>query len=209
LRYLLTPVDEADLAAHLCGDLGMRLLLSDVTTDGAPSIAAEPAIALPAALPGRPYFGDPAIRRFTFWAEALGPIATMRDAPNPTNAHERVSRILTRENAGDAFADVIDSSRTPLIQWCRCAVHSSRRVLPGRLGATMGPTQQRPRELQKLLRGVEVWLQQRAQTVDPFETCPEARERQPRNTSRFRVSVLPDAARWRREGDLEIWPWDG
>ena len=43
--------DERDLAAFLCGELGAKLLLTDVATAGEPKVADDPLSALPSELP--------------------------------------------------------------------------------------------------------------------------------------------------------------
>ncbi len=47
MSHLLVTDDERDLAAFLCGELGAKLLLTDVAAAGEPRVADDPLSALP------------------------------------------------------------------------------------------------------------------------------------------------------------------
>jgi hypothetical protein len=204
---LLTTDDERDLVAFLCGELGAKLLLTDVAAGGEPSIAADPLAALPATLPGPAVFGSKEVRTVIFWLAACGPIKTLRDAPAPSSAKEQVARILTRDHAAGQFDDVIDLERTPVLLLSRSHWHGRNRLAPGTLGPSASSRNLRE-DVKRASLMARRRLQKRGVKTDPFTHCPEVKDRRPARLGPLWVWVQPHAMALVKQG-IEIWPWNG
>jgi hypothetical protein len=219
MSFLLFPPDEIELVRYLCIDLDLALLLSDVTDGGVPRIAPLPLAAVPDKLlweplpraPGRPLSTPPDPLTFLFWCPSLGPVRTFVDAPEPTEAIDRVAAQLTREAKGPSYANAIDLTRTPVIRWQRArfqraCLQNGRRLVPGLLQAMPVKLRDTPPEVLKLHRKIERWLKKRGEKLNPFGHCSQTLVPQPRNLNPFWVWVHPHAMEWVRGGG-EIWPW--
>ena len=115
MSYLQVTDDERELTALICGELGAKLLLTDVTVAGEANVADDPCSALPAKLPAVAKFGSLDVYMLIFWLPACGSIKTFRDAPAPKTPRDRVARRLTHDAAMEKYADVIDLERTPAL----------------------------------------------------------------------------------------------
>lgn len=207
MNNLLAPGDEREFTAFLCEVVGAKLLLSDLTTDGEPHLATNPLAALPQALPGPAYFGDPAVRYLSFWLPSAGPIRTLADAPAPTTPHDIVARRLTTDAAGDRTKDLIDFDRTPAFVLRRTQAMSPQRLAPG--GYSSKPLRDTTirEEVRAAYRKAHRWIRARAVRADPFDHCPEVRHRRPKTIGPFVCWVQPEAWRMVQSG-IEIWPWN-
>ena len=204
MSHLLVTDDERDLAAFLCGELGAKLLLTDIATAGEPKVAHDPVSALPRELPAAATYGSKEVRSLDFWLPELGPVKTLGDAPPATNARDRVARLLTKDAAGERFAVVIDLERTPVLVLTRSHWHAPNRLAPGNLGATMVRTLPPVKRLyDKALR----WLKKRGVKMDPFAHCAEVRDRRPERLGPLWVWAQPSATTLVEQG-IEIWPWN-
>lgn len=203
---LLVPADERELVAFLCRTLGARLLLSDIAPRGQPRLADDAVLALPAELPGRARLGNTEVSSLTFWLPDCGPIRTMRDAPEPRTAHDRVARVLARDAASDRFADVIDLERTPVLTLRRSTRMLSNRLAPGGLGSMPIGSSLIPDEVSRRHAAASRWLKRCAVKIDPFSHCPEVQTRRPQRLGLLWVWVQPHAFELVQRG-LEIWPW--
>lgn len=210
MSHLLTPTDEIKLVRYLCDDLGLALLLSDLTERGEPRIASDPVAALPRELPGRakPSVEASTATVLTFWCVQLGPVRTMASAGPPTQATDHVGRLLAKESAKERYEELIDFSRTPIVRWKRCVTDAPERILPGSLQAMNCKVKETPEPVLGLHRRVEGWLRSSGERLNPFEHCDEVRDRAPQNLVPFWVWAQPDALRWVRDG-WEVWPWTG
>ena len=74
MSHLLVTDDERDLAAFLCGELGAKLLLTDVAAAGEPKVADDPLSALPSELPAAATYGSKEVRSLIFWLPEIGPV---------------------------------------------------------------------------------------------------------------------------------------
>ena len=207
MSYLLTTDDERDLVAFLCGELGAKLLLTDVAVGGEPSIASDPLAALPEALPGPAVFGSKEVYMMTFWLAACGPIKTLRDAPAPGSAQEQVARALTREHASELFDDVIDIERSPVLVLTRSHWHGRNRLAPGAFGP-LTSSRNLHEDVKRAFSTARRWLQKRSVKTDPFAHCPEVKDRRPARLGPLWVWVQPHAMALVTQG-TEIWPWNG
>lgn len=208
MNNLLAPGDERELTAFVCDVVGAKLLLSDLTSDGEPQLATDPVAALPPALPGPAYFGDPSVRYLSFWLPSAGPIRTLADAPTPTTPHDIVARRLTTDAAGGATRNLIDFDRTPVFTLLRTQAMSPQRLAPG--GYASKPLRDKTilDEVRAAYRKAHRWIRGRAVRVDPFDHCPEVMHRRPKNIGPLVCWVQPEAWRMVQSG-IEIWPWNG
>jgi hypothetical protein len=208
---LLAPGDERDFTAYVCESFGAKLLLSDVTADGEPRLAADPLAALPKTLPGPAKFGFHQVLHLMFWLPSFGPVRTFADAPPPSTPHDLVGRRLTNEAAeaaGQSTRDLIDFTRTPMIVLRRSTAQSSRRLAPGTLGAMELPSAALPTEVRAAHGKALRWLRKRAVKTDPFEHCPEVAHRRPKSLGPLWCWIQPEAWRMVQSG-TEVWPWNG
>jgi hypothetical protein len=202
MSYLQVTDDERELTAFICGELGAKLLLTDVTVAGEANVADDPRSALPAKLPLVVKFGSVDVYTLIFWLPACGPIKTFGDAPSPQTPRDRVARRLTREAAVEKYADVIDPERTPALILHRSHWHALNRLAPGNLGRTTTfPA------VQSAYSSAQRWLRKRGAKVDPFAHCEEARDRRPKRLGPLWVWVQPHALVLVEQG-TEIWPWN-
>jgi hypothetical protein len=204
MPFLLLPRDEIALVSHLCDELGLRLLLSDLTERGVPRIASRPTDAITDRLPRS---GDGA-STLVFWCPALGPVKTFADASEPVDASNRVAALLTQQSAGGRYCDVVDLCRTPVIRWRRSLVRREGQLMPGSLQAMPMTIREHPPDVLKLHGKIERWIKKHAERVNPFDHCSDAPIPQPRNMNALWVWAHPHALEWVRNGG-EIWPWTG
>ncbi|HVZ06578.1 hypothetical protein [Rhodopila sp.] len=207
---LLALRDEREFTAFLCGTLGAKLLLSDLTKDGEPHLACEPLAALPSALPGPAAFGDRAVRDLIFWLPLAGPLQMLADAPMPATPVDVVARRLSNEAAGDRTRDLIDLERSPILIFRRSQALSPQRLAPGGFGSRplRVAAAAVPAEIRAAYRKAHLWLRARAVKTDPFDHCPEVQHRRPKNLGPLCCWVQPEAWRMVQFG-MEIWPWNG
>jgi hypothetical protein len=144
MSYLHVTDDERELAGFLCGELGAKLLLSDVAAAGEPRFADDSISALPSELPAAAVFGSTEVYTFIFWLPAVGPVKTFRDTPPASDAGDRVARRLSREAAGEQFLDLIDLERTPVLTFNRSHWHARNWLAPGNLGSMPRRSADRP-----------------------------------------------------------------
>ena len=207
MSYLHVTNDERELAAFLCGELGAKLLLTDVAAAGEPRIADDPLSALPSELPAAAVFGSREVHTFIFWLPAIGPVTTLRDAPPASDARGRVARRLSREAAGEQFADLIDLDRTPVLMFSRSHWHAQNRLAPGNLGSMPTRSAVIPPEVKRVHSRAQRWLRKRGVRIDPFAHCAEVKDRRPRHLGPLWVWVQPHAMTLVKQG-AEIWPWN-
>jgi hypothetical protein len=204
MSFLLLPQDEMVLFRYLCEELGLALLLSDVTEQGAPRVALQPLTAISDRLPRSTV--DPST--LIFWCRDLGQVKVLADAPEPVDAADRVAGLLTREAAGSGYGDVIDLCRTPVIRWVRARYRRDGQLMPGLLQAMPLSIRDTPPGVMRLHRNIDRWLKKRGEKVNPFEHCCDATVSPPRNLNVFWVWVHPHAMEWIKGGG-EMWPWTG
>jgi hypothetical protein len=202
MTYLQVTDDERELTALICGELGAKLLLTDVAVAGEANMAVDPCSALPARLPFKPKFGSVDVYTLIFWLPACGPIKTFGDAPAPQTPGDRVARLLTREAAKEKYADVIDLERTPALTLYRSHWHAPNRLAPGNLARTTTFP-----GVQSAYSSAQRWLRKRGAKVDPFAYCEEARNQRPKRLGPLWVWVQPHAMALVEQG-TEIWPWN-
>ncbi len=207
MSFLLVPEDESELTVYLCEELGAKLLLSDIAMEAEPQIARDPLQALPAQLPHEATPGCKEIYELLFWLPACGPIKTMRDAPEATDARDRVAQLLTRDSAANQFADVIDTQRTPVLRLRRSTKMAGNRLAPGLLGTMRIQASALPQDVRRMHAKATRWLKKRGAKTDPFLHCPEVKERRPANLRPLWVWVQPYAMELVEQG-TEIWPWN-
>jgi hypothetical protein len=206
VSYLLVTDDERDLTAFLCGELGAKLLLTDVVAAGVPEVADDPLSALPSELPAAATYGSKEVRSFIFWLPNVGPVKTLSNAPAATNAGDRIARLLTQDAAAGQFADVIDLERTPVLRLRRSHWHAQNRLAPGNLGSMPTTSQTIPPEVKRLHSRALRWLKKRGVKMDPFAHCAQVRDRRPEQLGPLWVWVQPNAKTLVEQG-TEIWPW--
>lgn len=207
MSYLHVVADERELIGFLCGDLGAKLLLADIAPNGEPRIAEDPIVALPLDLPDRLTVGSKDVRTLIFWLPDCGPVKTMRNAAEPKDARDRVSRLLIREAVSEQFADVIDLERTPVLRLLRSHWHAPNRLAPGNLGSMALKSSAIPDNVNRKYSKAVRWLKKRGIKTDPFSHCPEVRNRRPERLGSLWVWVQPHAMKL-VEQDTEIWPWN-
>lgn len=207
MSYLQVVEDERELTVFLCEELGAKLLLSDVAPAGEPQIAKDPLAALPEELPERATFGSKEIYNLMFWLPDCGPVKTMRDAAEPTDARDRVSRLLTQDAAGEKFADVVDSECTPVLRLRRSHWQAPNRLAPGQLASMPIVSSAIPKDVKRAHAKAERWLRSRGTKTDPFAHCPEVKDRRPERLGPLWVWVQPHAMKLVERG-TEIWPWN-
>jgi hypothetical protein len=204
MSYLLLPQDETGLVRYMCEELGLVLLLSDVTDRGVPIVAAHPLTAVSNRLPIELATGGTLI----FWCRDFGPVRTLADAPAPVEPADRVAASLTREAAGARFSDLIDLTRTPVIRWRRARFRREGQLKPALLQSMPIKVRDYPPEVLRVHRQIERWLKKHGEKVNPFDHCSDPAVPQPRNLGPFWVWVHPHALEWIWGGG-EIWPWPG
>jgi len=207
MSYLHVTDDERELVAFLCGELGAKLLLTDITTAGEPECADDPLSALPSMLPRPAVFGSHEVRSFIFWLPAGGPVKTFRDAPPAIDARDRVARLLSQEAASERFADLIDLERTPVMTFNRSHWHAPNRLAPGTFSSRPAKSVLIPPEVRRLYSRAQRWLRSRAVKIDPFAHCAEVKDRRPKHLGPLWVWVQPHAMALVKQG-VEIWPWN-
>jgi hypothetical protein len=203
VSHLLVTDDERDLAAFLCGELGAKLLLTDVATAGEPKVADDPLSALPSELPTAATYGRKEVRSLIFWLPEIGPVKTLGNAPQATNPRDRVARLLTEDAAAEQFADVVDFERTPVLTLTRSHWHAQNRLAPGNLSTLQAISPEVKRQYSRALR----WLKKRGVKMDPFAHCAEVRDRRPKRLGPLWVWAQPNAKALIERG-IEIWPWN-
>jgi hypothetical protein len=203
VSHLLVTDDERDLAAFLCGELGAKLLLTDVATAGEPKVADDPLSALPSELPTAATYGSKEVRSLIFWLPEIGPVKTLGNAPPATNPRDRVARLLTEDAAAEQFADVLDFERTTLLTLTRSHWHAQNRLAPGNLSTLQTISPEVKRQYSRALR----WLKKRGVKMDPFAHCAEVRDRRPKRLGPLWVWAQPNAKALVELG-IEIWPWN-
>jgi hypothetical protein len=207
MSYLHVTDDERELTAFLCGELGAKLLLSDIAAAGEPRFADDPISALPSGLPAAAVFGSTEVRTLIFWLPAIGPVKTFRDAPPASDARDRVARRLSREVAGEQFLDLIDLERTPVLTFNRSHWHAQNRLAPGNLGSVPTRSAVIPPGVKRAHSRAQRWLRKRGVKIDPFAYCAEVSDRRPRHLGPLWVWVQPHAMALVKQG-TEIWPWN-
>jgi hypothetical protein len=160
MQFLLLPSDEQELVAWLCGELGLKLLLSDALTGGYPATASDPIAALPESLPlqARP-FQPRGIYELTFWHPGWG--VNNRDPQRVSDARDRVAGILTRGSAAQAGADadtLLDPARTPVLRLRRCVLRDAGCLEPAGIQGMALPARYQPAEVLRLRAKTERWL---------------------------------------------------
>jgi hypothetical protein len=203
VSHLLVTDDERDLAAFLCGELGAKLLLTDVATAGEPKVADDPLSGLPSELPTAATYGSKEVRSLIFWLPEIGPVKTLGNAPPATNPRDRVARLLTEDAAAEQFADVVDFERTPVLTLTRSHWHAQNRLAPGNLSTLQTISPEVKRQYSRALR----WLKKRGVKMDPFAHCAEVRDRRPKRLGPLWVWAQPNAKALVERG-IEIWPWN-
>ena len=215
MKLLALPDDEREIVQYLCFDEGLKLLVDRLDEEGRPSIARDPVAMVPPELPSArrlmaavtPGVGvtDPNYRdvwKFTFWAEHLGPIRTLGDAPPPQDAVDRVGLQLNRERT-NRWRDLIDPTRTPLIGLRRTSWHVSEDCLiAGALTTMAVRTRELPPDVRRLYSSIERHLKRHGERLDPFETCavyPGPR-RDPNRSRGWWMWALPHALAWIEAG---------
>lgn len=205
-QFLLLPDDEVLFVRHLVDDEALVLLASDDLSDGVrpvPAFASRPLPPPPVALQPSP---EPI--ELIFWAEALGRVRTVAEAPAPTDASDRVARLLADEAAGGDAGHLLDLSRSPLVRWRRCSWHPNGALCPGLLQAQARKSREQPKELLRLRERVERWMKAQGERLNPFEHAPaDVQARQPENVRAFATWAFPAAAQWVRAGGC-VWPWN-
>ena len=201
MSYLLLPDDEVPFVQFLRQELGALMLRDELTTGGRAHIHADPTEAIGSTLPA-----ESDQRTLVFWLRDVGPVATMQDAQEPTDARRRVAIQLTRESAGSRFGRLLDLARTPVLRWRRSSFRSSRLIIPGSLQAMDVPVSKTPLEVRRRHRAADSWLRRKAVPIDPFEHCKNLPIPAPANRRVFRVWAQPGAASWVAHGG-EVWPW--
>jgi hypothetical protein len=215
MHLLALLEDKQEIIRHLCEEEGLQLLLSDLLQEGSPRVAADPLAALAPSLPSwkrlraavTPRVGvtdptDQEVWEYLLWANSLGPIRTLEDAPAARDAVERVALQLNRE-ATQRWRDLIDLTRTPVIGLRRTAWHHREDCLiTGALTTTRVRVRDLPWEVAALHSRVERYLKRHSQRLDPFETCQAYRgpRLNPRQTRGWWMWALPQAQAWLAAG---------
>lgn len=140
------------------------------------------------------------------WLQDCGDIKTMKDAPQPHLAKDKVATLLTKEAAGALYENIIDYSRTPIIRWRRSRYHSENRLIPALLQSMPVPLGAIPAPLRKSYNSLNRWLKSEAVKVNPFEFCSDINSPAPNNLNQFWVWAHPEAFSWLQSGG-EVWPW--
>jgi hypothetical protein len=194
----------------LTGEFGLRLLASEIAPGAEPELIASPVKAVPddLALPPQPQRQRSAPTEFLWWCSKLGPIQTLRDAPPSDDPGDHVAELLNRE-ATDAWHDLIDLTRTPVIRYRRSMWHDNcrRRMQPGVLQGMAAPVSEQA-GVNRLHARISRWMKRHGERLDPFDHCAEVPVERPSNTSRFLVWAWPEALSWVQAGG-EVWPWTG
>jgi len=205
VKYLMLPEDEADMTEYLCGELGLVLLLSDRTTNGQPAVAKDPLKALIPELPLYPRRLEPrGVYYYLFWCPLEGPIRTLGEAPEPTDAVGRVGLLLTKDAAGGEWGDIIDHERTPLLTYRRCSLHDNGDLIPGALGSMPVPVKATLPGVRRLHGRAERWLRRSGERVNPFDYCDDPGFPRPDDPARWWVWARPHALERLRAGGA-IW----
>jgi hypothetical protein len=160
MQFLLLPGDERELAAWLCHELGLKLLLSDALTGGHPATASDPIAALPESLPlqARP-FQPRGIYELTFWHPGWG--VNNRDPQRVPDARDHVADILTSGSAAQAGVDaatLLDPARTPVLRLRRCVLRDDGCLEPAGVQGMALPARYQPAEVLRLRATTERWL---------------------------------------------------
>jgi hypothetical protein len=205
--FLLLPEDELLLVDHFMGQENLALLASDDLRAG-PRLVERLVTPQPLRPPAEPLQQHPEPHAFIFWAQALGPLRTIGEAPPPASASERVERLLTDESAGGDSQHVLDWSRSPIIRWSRANWHENGALCPGRLQAQPRKTKEQPPELLRLHSRLSRWMKKQSTRIDPFEHAPsEVGDRRPQNLQGYATWAFPAAEDWVRRGG-NVWPWN-
>jgi len=213
MNWLLLPADERELLDYLVEELHLNFLAHDLTEDGKPSLSDAKRDRRLAKLPRPPRHPSPATYleslEFRFWAPQIGPIRLLGEAPEPTDAKDRVMLQLNKEMT-PRWSELIDLERTPIVTFLRSRWHSNGSLCPGALGGQPRPRREQPKELLALLRRIERWLKERGERLNPFEHChveiPEVKD-PPKNLNMFWVWARPEALSWVHSGG-SVWPWN-
>lgn len=215
MHLLALPKDEQQIIRHLCEQEGLQLLLADLLQEGSPRVAADPLAALAPSLPSwkrlraavTPGVGvtDPTYQevwKYLLWANSLGPIRTLDDAPAARDAVDRVALQLNRE-ATEQWRDLIDLTRTPVIGLRRTSWHHREDCLiAGALTTMRVRVRDLPREVTALYSRVERYLKRHSQRLDPYETCQvyTGRRLDPRQVRGWWMWAMPHAQAWLATG---------
>ena len=199
MSFLLMPADERPFFAFLTEELGLLHLPTETASTTETAGSDHPCVAVCTEFKVSP-------EEVVFWAAALGPIRTFASSPEPTDPRDRVALRLTREAAGDAFPNVIDPARTPLLRWRRPYLRSRTCLVPAVLQASAIQVSRAPHELRLLHARAGRWLKRRGTRINPFEHCRHAPVSAPRNLNPFWVWVHEYAKSW-LDGGGEVWPW--
>src|SRR3990172_588363 len=191
MSYLLFPDDERRFVTYLIKGLGAVMLRDEHSTGGNPHLHADPTAAVGSTLPGE---GE--LRTLIFWLQDVGPVATLRDAPDATDVKDRVAVQLTKEAAGSNFGRLVDLRRTPVVRWHRSVLRTARLVVPGMLQAMVLAGSAMPPEVSRRHRAAERWLKSNGVAMDPFAHCQQIPVHVPADRRHFRVWAHPVAAAW-------------
>lgn len=191
VNWLLLPDDEALLVEYMSQELGLVQISGEGwNRDGLPGAHGE-----------QPW-------EIVWWARDLGPILRMGDAPPPTDAHDRVLMHLNQEADPEGWRNLLDTRATPIITFHRSNWNENACLNPGRLGAMSIPVKQQPKELIRLLRRIERWLEADGEKVNPFRHTINTPVAEPERLGALTAWARPHALAWIREGG-KVWPWHG
>jgi len=186
-------------------ELGLVLLATDLLGGRQPEEVNAPT-RLPAELPSDGGPSDEA-RVLTFWNPPDGPLATLADLPaarhRPGPALDWLENIQ-RQYPGDRWRDAVDPSRSPVIRLARSSWTADGRLRSGRFGAmtSWAPREDQTAAIREKTRSAEEWLRAKGERLEPPGARPGQRKRRQAGV----IWVLPEAARWLREGGELVWP---
>jgi hypothetical protein len=203
MRFLLFPEEERSLIRHLYHELGLRFL----ATDGGATPSIDPTTRI---TDDFPTLLSRTEREFYFWCSEIGPIRRLGDAPAPQDAKEAVCLHVNREANPEAWEQLIDVSRTPVISWRRPVWYRPDRtcLVAGRLRSMTAKLKHYPFELRRLYQRIDRWLKKPATKINPFRHCTIPPVLEPANLNVFWVAAWPQGKAWVDRGG-ELWPWDG
>lgn len=211
MSFLLFLKEEYRLVDYLINEVGLNLLVNDLTNGGIPRIVKDWRNAIATTFPGpiKPLQSTGPLE-YIFWADFIGPVKTLGERKKSFDFADQIEIKISQDIAGEKWKDIIDLSQTPVIRWRRSYWRNEDHTLitPGLLQSMATRIEFYPKALMRIYNHVFNWLKKGGEKINPFEYFDRSSVSEPRNLNVFWVWAWPEAMQWLKKGG-QVYPWTG